>query len=87
MITTVVNLQNSPYDVYIGRPSIFGNPYSMKSYTRKMCIELYKGYFKYKLNLPVFREEVLKLKGKTLGCYCKPLACHGDIILEWLNQN
>ena len=28
---------------------------------------------------------VVKLKGKTLGCFCKPYPCHGDIIAEYLN--
>jgi hypothetical protein len=23
-----------------------------------------------------------ELKGKTLGCWCKPNACHGDILAE-----
>ena len=24
----------------------------------------------------------MSLDGETLGCYCKPKACHGDIIIE-----
>ncbi len=31
------------------------------------------------------KEDVLALKGKTLGCHCKPAACHGDVIAEYLN--
>ena len=26
--------------------------------------------------------EVLKLKGKVLGCHCKPEACHCDVLAE-----
>jgi hypothetical protein len=26
-----------------------------------------------------------ELKDKRLGCYCKPLACHGDVYVELLN--
>jgi hypothetical protein len=26
------------------------------------------------------------LKGKTLGCFCKPLACHGDILKELVDK-
>lgn len=22
-------------------------------------------------------------RGETLGCFCKPLACHGDIVAAW----
>jgi hypothetical protein len=27
-----------------------------------------------------------ELQGKTLGCWCKPLACHGDVIVEILES-
>jgi hypothetical protein len=26
----------------------------------------------------------MALKGKRLGCFCKPLACHGDVIKEYI---
>jgi hypothetical protein len=31
-------------------------------------------------------QDLLDLDGKTLGCFCKPKGCHGDIIkdaVEW----
>jgi hypothetical protein len=31
---------------------------------------------------PEFRDLVISLKGKTLVCFCKPAACHGDILAE-----
>ena len=37
----------------------------------------------YVLNKPeLLRQIPLELKGKTLGCWCKPLACHGDVLAE-----
>ena len=33
-----------------------------------------------------FKRRVLALKGKRLGCFCKPKACHGDVIADWLNK-
>ena len=27
-----------------------------------------------------------ELEGKTLGCFCKPEKCHGDVLLELLTQ-
>ena len=33
---------------------------------------------------PEFVEAVKKLKGHTLGCWCTPLPCHGDVIIEYL---
>ncbi len=85
--TTVVNKRNSEYDVYIGRGSIFGNMYEIGVYgTRKECIAKYRSWFYAALDCPEFKEEIEKLKGLRLGCYCKPLACHGDIIVEYLER-
>ena len=85
--TTVVNLRKEKHDAYIGRGSIFGNPFYIgKDGNREQVIEKYKKYFEKKLEDNRFRHEVLKLKGKVLGCYCKPLACHGDVIAEYLNR-
>ena len=33
-----------------------------------------------------FKRRILALKGKRLGCFCKPKACHGDVIADWLNK-
>jgi hypothetical protein len=30
--------------------------------------------------------QLIKLKGKNLGCWCKPDKCHGDILLEIINK-
>ena len=87
-MTKVVNKYREAYDVYIGRPSIFGNPFSVKKYGREGCIEKYREYFYKRIKEDVkFKEEVLKLKDKVLGCFCKPLACHGDVIKEYLDNN
>ena len=87
-MTKVVNKYRDKYDVYIGRPSIFGNPFSVKEYGREGCIARYKEYFYKRIKEDVkFKEAVLKLKDKTLGCFCKPLACHGDVIKEYLDNN
>ena len=87
-MTKVVNKYREAYDVYIGRPSQFGNPFSVKEYGREGCIARYKEYFYKRIKEDVkFKEEVLKLKDKVLGCFCKPLACHGDVIKEYLDNN
>lgn len=86
--TRIVNLRKEKYDVYIGRPSIFGNPYRIEvDGTREEVIEKFRLYFVDRItNDPPFRNAVLKLKGKRLGCYCKPAVCHGDVIAEWLDN-
>lgn len=88
MPTTVVNVKTEKCDVYIGRPSVFGNPFSVYKYGRKQCIEKYRQYFELLIKHdPKFREKVLSLKGKKLGCFCKPLECHGDVIAEYVDKN
>jgi len=85
--TRLVNKDNEWCDVYIGRGSKFGNPYIIgKDGTREEVIEKYRDWFNKKIKKPRFRKEVLKLRGKKLGCYCAPKACHGDVIIEWLNE-
>lgn len=88
-MTTVVNIKNTKrYDVFIGRGSPYGNPFNYRKMgiTREECVSLYKEYFYKKLNDPVFRDKVLTLKDKILGCYCAPLLCHGNIIADYLNE-
>jgi hypothetical protein len=79
----VVHCKRSKYDVYIGRPSIWGNPYSIgRDGTREQVIA------KYEANLsPELKERAKKeLKGKILGCWCAPLACHGDVLARIANE-
>ena len=98
-MTKVVNLRKEKCDVKITRHpkkgiteppefGCFGNPYPVEIYGREKCLSLYREYFYNRLRNDLkFREAVLELTGKTLGCFCKPLACHGDIIKEWLDNN
>ena len=66
--------------VYIGRGSPWGNPFVIgKHGDRAQVIELYR------LNvLPTL--DLAALKGKHLVCFCKPAACHGDLLLEAANK-
>ena len=88
----VVHCKKEKYDVYIGRPSKWGNPFTFKEgtraefilSTREECIEAYRkwiteGEGKHLLN------DLHELKGKTLGCWCAPKACHGDVLVELAN--
>jgi hypothetical protein len=84
--TLVVNKRRDSFDVYIGRGSEFGNPYQIgPNGTRDEVIEGYRSHFREKLRAdPGFHDRVMALKGKRLGCFCKPLACHGDVIKEYI---
>lgn len=76
----VVNIRTDKYDVFIGRPSKWGNPFIIgKDGTRQEVLEKYRQYI---LNKPELLKDLHELKGKTLGCYCKPFPCHGDILEE-----
>jgi len=92
MRTTVVNITYDICDVYIGRSKIpdvgyFGNPYHIGADgTREEVLFRYKEYFiKRVRDDREFYKRVIDLKGKRLGCFCKPDACHGDIIATYLD--
>ncbi|GAB6120034.1 DUF4326 domain-containing protein [Dysgonomonas termitidis] len=91
--TTVVNIRQNEYDVYIGRAGkgqdgYFGNPFPLEDKSaRGSTLEKYKEYFHKRIQAdPQFREKVHALKGKRLGCFCKPHPCHGDIIAGYLES-
>lgn len=91
--TTVVNLKHDQYDVYIGRAGkgqdgYFGNPYPLlNNSVRGLTLKAYKEYFDKRIkDDPEFKRRIHELKGKTLGCFCKPHACHGDIIADYLSN-
>lgn len=88
-VTRVCNKdRHEEFEVYIGRGSIWGNPYRIGPGVgdRRAAIEMYrKHFYEIILNDPAKRRAVLALKGKRLGCHCKPDPCHGDVIAEFLN--
>ncbi len=92
----VVKCSKEPFDVYIGRgirggkKSKWGNPYSHKDGTlaefkvnsRKEAIEKFEEYL---LSNEELMSSLHELKGKVLGCWCKPKSCHGDVLLKYAN--
>jgi hypothetical protein len=91
------NLQiwmNDPNNVYIGRrgivfidkvrfpphDSVWANPFKIdKDGNRDQVIQKYKEYI---LSKPELLQKLPQLKGKTLGCWCSPEKCHGDVLKE-----
>ncbi len=80
----VVNKYKAPFDVYIGRGSMWGNPYPITNTSdRATVIAKYRIYLNGQLNHgDVTIADLQALNGKTLGCFCKPQPCHGDIIVK-----
>lgn len=91
-ITSVVNKDSGqPFDIYIGRGSPLGNPFPIEHGTdkdRDHVIEKYREYFHSQIvTNPEMSKYLESLRGLKLGCHCKPAACHGDIIAEYLNNS
>ena len=85
-VPRVVHCKKEPYDVYIGRPSKFGNPFALNSRAdseRAAVIEQFRAYLMARPELVAAAK--VELRGKVLGCYCAPKACHGDVLLEVAN--
>jgi len=92
----VINVKNTRIKrdnvIYIGRKnatwnlpeSKWANPYAMTSEgDRDMVIELYEKYLR---GTPYLWDSLEELDGKTLACWCHPKKCHGDVIIECLNE-
>lgn len=86
----VVKIGKCPFDVYIGRAgfgreaSKFANPYKIGIHGgRQQVIEKYSSYlWRQVQNGAITLNDLRELDGKTLGCFCKPKPCHGDVIVK-----
>jgi len=91
----VVHCKKEQYDVYIGRPSKWGNPFTHISdkstkaefvvSDREIAVESYREWIengdgKHLLN------DLHELKDKILGCWCSPKQCHGDVLMELIKK-
>ena len=98
MKTTIVNLNEEAYDVYAGRgkkgkvpqnPGDYGwlgNPYSKEKFGEQ-AVPMFKDYFYNRLRRDEkFLLEVLKCRGKKLGCFCGHEGCHAQIVADFLNR-
>jgi hypothetical protein len=82
-----------PDAVYVGRPSKWGNPFKVndplmphnlsKIEKQQAVVEEYR---KYLIGKPKLMAALGELKGKDLVCWCTPLPCHADVLLEMANE-
>jgi len=71
--------------VYVGRPSKYGNPFHIGvDGTRDEVIVKYRQWILTQPELVAAAKQ--ELKGKDLICWCAPLACHADVLLEIANS-
>jgi len=83
--TVVVNKRLEKYDVDISRAGEkWGNPFEIgRDGTRERVIKMYEVHIR---RSPKLLAALPELVGKRLGCYCKPLACHGDVLIQLLKE-
>ncbi len=71
--------------VYVGRPSKWGNRFKIShDCSREDVIEDYRGWVVVEIHIGNL--DIEELRGKDLVCWCAPLPCHADILLELANQ-
>jgi hypothetical protein len=98
-VVNVRNIDKTDADVvYIGRGSVWGNPFSHKKGTKADIIVesvadaiiRYRIYLWKQIRLGIITIEMLKdLDGKRLACYCSPNPCHGNVIkraVQWAKE-
>jgi len=93
--TMVINFKRDPIFgfVYIGRDfrdpkgrGKWGNPFKIgEDGDRDEVIEKYRTWIKEPDRKPLYDLIIPELKGEVLGCYCKPYACHGDVLAAIAN--
>jgi hypothetical protein len=85
--------RGEPFDVYIGRPSPWGNPFTHRSSgtqaefvvgTRDDAVQAYEIWLLAQPELVAKAKR--ELRGKTLGCWCSPKRCHGDVLARVANE-
>lgn len=71
--------------VYVGRPTSYGNPFSISNFGRTGCLKKYKEYVTTG-NTRIAANAKKELKGKDLICWCAPQHCHAELLMEIANE-
>lgn len=80
------------FTLYIGRSMYMGgwklpaskwhNPYSLKQYTIDESLALYEQH----IRNSGLHKDLHQLLGETMGCWCKPGKCHGDVLIKLFKE-
>jgi hypothetical protein len=80
----VVHCKREPFDVYVGRPTQWGNPFTIgQDGTREDVIQKHAEWIR---TQPQLMARLGELRGKVLGCWCAPRACHADTLARLANE-
>lgn len=93
----ILRAEETGYKVeYVGRPTPWGNPFThlpLKGTraifyvsSREESIAKYREWLTSPEQADLLAEAKLRLKGKVLTCWCKPKACHADVLIELVNE-
>lgn len=81
---TVVNVKRTKCDVLIDRTTKWGNPFVIgRDGDRTEVIEKFDEWFPQQ---PDLLNALRELEGKTIGCHCHPLPCHGDTLVRYFRK-
>lgn len=83
--------KRQPHDVYVGRPSKWGNPFShlpdtLATHRVGSRDEAVDRYAQYICETPRLLADLHELRGKRLACWCAPQRCHADVLAALANQ-
>jgi hypothetical protein len=82
MTADVVKMR-ADHDVYVGRPSKWGNPFVIgRDGDRREVVRKYREWL---LTQPELLAALPELRDKVLACWCAPLPCHADVLVELAN--
>jgi len=79
--------------IYVGRPTKWGNKFTHKNGTaaqfivssREEAVEAFENWIMSDEQASLRESAKVELKGKDLGCWCAPLACHAEVLLKVAN--
>jgi hypothetical protein len=79
--------------VYVGRPTKWGNPFSHQSGTRAQyqvdsrqeAVWRFRDWLLNEPEAQELRDSLEELRGKDLVCWCVPMMCHAEVLMELAN--
>ena len=79
-----VGKRSSATQLYIGRPSKWGNPFVIRrDGSRADVIAKYRAWI---VAQPALMNALDELRGRDLVCWCAPFACYCDVLIDLANR-